>query len=334
MSKKFFAFICTMILLLPISISADDSIYLGGDSIGIEIDYDGVMISGTYSFDVDQKTYDPSNDVQVKDIITKVNQVRIHTLDDLYQQLNTYQDTVNEIPITVERNQNQKELTLTTVYDTKQKTFRSGLYVKDKLVGVGTISYYDPTTKTYGALGHEIIDVDLKEVVEIRKGFIYPASVTSIQKAQENIPGEKHATIDFTNKVGNVVRNTPIGIYGYYDQLPKDVTSYAWAKRDEVKTGQAYMYTVVSGSTIEEFSIQIVKLHSQGSSAIKGIEFVVDDKRLLNISNGIVQGMSGSPIVQDGKIIGAVTHVVTSNPMNGYGVYIEFMLEQSRSLTE
>lgn len=334
MSKKFFAFICTVFLLLPISISADDSIYLGGDSIGIEIDYDGVMISGTYSFDVNQKKYDPSNDIQVKDIITKVNQVRIHTLDDLYQQLNTYQETVNEIPITVERDKIEQDLTLITVYDTKQNTFRSGLYVKDKIVGVGTMSYYDPSTQTYGALGHEIIDVDLKEVVNVSKGFIYPATVTSIQKAQDNIPGEKHATIDFTDQVGNVVRNTPFGIYGYYEQLPEHVKAYDWAKQEEVKIGQAYMYTVVSGSTIEEFSIQIVKLHSQSSSSIKGIEFVVDDKRLLNISNGIVQGMSGSPIVQDGKIIGAVTHVVTSNPMNGYGVYIEFMLEQSRAIKE
>lgn len=330
MSKKFFVFLFVLTLFLPLPIYADDEIYLGGDSIGIEVDYDGILVSGTYVFDVDQKRYDPSDQIQKKDIIVRVNGTRVHTLDELYKQLNSYQETVNKIPITVLRNSNEQDVTLTTVFDTKDRTMRSGIYVKDKIVGVGTLTYYDPSSKTYGALGHEIMDMDLKEIADVHNGSLFPAFVTSIQKAQDNVPGEKHANIDYSKSFASVTDNTSIGIYGEYDTLPDNVTAYEWAKKEEVETGQAYMYTVLEGETIERFSIQVTKVHDQTSSAIKGISFVVDDPRLLYASNGIVQGMSGSPIIQNNKIIGAVTHVVTSKPMNGYGVYIEWMLEQSR----
>lgn len=332
MSKKFFVFLCSMFFFI-LPIQASDELYLGGDSIGIEVNYDGVLVSGTYRFEAEGVTYDPSSQLQAKDIITAVNHVDVKTLHDLQTQLNQWQEPVNEVPITILRNQMQQEVTLTTVYDASTSSFKSGLYVKDKIVGVGTMSYYDPSTQTYGALGHEIMDNDIQEIAGIHSGFIYPANVTSITKAQHNVPGEKHATIDFTKALAQVSENTAIGIYGTYQTPPANVVALPWAKQEEIQVGQATIYTVVSGSQIQAYTIEITRLHHQSSIDMKGIEFRVNDDALLAASNGIVQGMSGSPIVQNGKIIGAVTHVVTANPSNGYGVYIEWMLEKSRNLS-
>ena len=211
-------------------------------------------------------------------------------------------------------------------------TYKSGLYVKDKIVGVGTLTYYNPSNQTYGALGHEIMDTDLKRIAEIHDGSMYPSSVTSITKAQESIAGEKHATIDFSKEIGDIVKNTNIGIYGhYYDQSSQNL-KMEWANKEEIQEGPATIYTVIDGSTIESFDITITKVNAQQQQSVKGIEFEIVDKNLLSKTNGIIQGMSGSPIIQNNKIIGAVTHVITSKPSNGYGVFIEWMLQESNSI--
>lgn len=330
MFKKISLVLFCIGLLYPITCYADDEILLGGDSIGIEVDYDGVLISGTYPLEVDGATYDPSASVQVRDIIKEVNGTAVRSLDELYQQLNQFQEPLNQVPITVERAGAMITTTLTTVYDASTHAFKSGLYVKDKIVGVGTLTYYDPSNQTYGALGHEIMDSDLKEIADVHSGTLYPANVSSIQKAADNVPGEKHAQIDFQSAFANVFSNTSIGIYGTYNNLLRQPEALPWAKHEEVTTGEATIYTVLQGSTIEAYTIKITKVHAQEESSVKGIEFVIDDDRLTAATNGIVQGMSGSPIVQNGKIIGAVTHVVTSHPHNGYGVFIEWMLQESR----
>lgn len=332
MYKKIVALLCALSLLLPIGIHASDDLYLGGDSIGIQLDYNGVMITGTYPFVVQGETYDPGGTIQPSDILVKVNQVPISSMDELYQQLSAFQEAVNEIPVEIRRGSNTIPVTLKTTYDASTRSFKSGLYVKDKIIGVGTLTYYDPSNNTYGALGHEIMDSDLKQIAEVPSGSLYPANVISITKAQDNIPGEKHAEIDFSSAFANVLANTNIGIYGHYDSMLRNVKALPWAKHDEVHTGKAVMYTVLQGNTIEPFTINITKVHRQNTSDVKGIEFTIADERLASASNGIVQGMSGSPIVQDGKIIGAVTHVITSHPSNGYGVFVEWMLEKSRNM--
>lgn len=311
-------------------ILANDQLYVGGDSIGIEARYNGVLVTGTYTFEQDGIMYDPSKTIHINDKILAIDHKEIHTLQDMYNILNTYQKKVNTLALTIERDGKQIDTTIQTVYDEKQHAFKSGLYVKDRIVGIGTLTYYDPISKTYGALGHEITDQDTQEMANISDGNIYPASITSIQKAKTSLAGEKHASIDYTVPLGNIQKNTPIGIYGTYDLLPKNAKQISWASIDEVHLGKATMYTVVDNQTIQEYEIEITSLQPQKNMDIKGITFKVTDTSLLEISNGIVQGMSGSPIIQDGKLIGAVTHVVTSNPTIGYGVYIQWMLEQSR----
>lgn len=332
MRKKIMVFLLCLFCSGPLSILAADDLILGGDSIGIEVTYDGVMVSGTYRFEVDGKSYDPSTQLKPHDIIVSINGTRIHSMDDLYAQLNKYQDGVNDIPIRIKRNQEEMDSVLISVFDKASSSYKSGLYIKDKIAGVGTMTYYDPLSHTFGFLGHEIYDSDLKQIADVHSGTIYPAQVKSIQKAQDNVPGEKHAQIDYTHALGDVLLNSEIGIYGTYDSLPTNAVALPWAKQDEIQVGPAKLYTVLDGERIDSYDINITKLNKQSQSSIKGIEFEVSDQRLLEATNGIIQGMSGSPIVQNGKIIGAVTHVVTSHPINGYGVYIEWMLDTSRSL--
>lgn len=331
MFHRFAAMGIVLSLLFPITAKASDEVYLGGDSIGIEVEYDGVMVSGTYAIQVDGELYDPKDHgIVIGDTIVAVNGTAISSMKELYQEVSKYQQPVNEVPITLRRKDKEVDLQLTTVYHSSDQMFQSGLYIKDNITGVGTLTFYNPDNHTFGALGHEIMDSDLKAIADVHQGNIYPAEVTSITRAQDQVPGEKHATIDFETAIGNIKENSNLGIYGTYTQMIQDQpVSMPWASQAEVHEGLAQIYTVLNGSQIQSYDITITKLHHQNHMDVKGIEFVVSDPQLLEQTNGIIQGMSGSPIVQDGKLIGAITHVITSDPLSGYGVYIEWMLEKA-----
>lgn len=333
MIKKAAALFMTLSLFSPGMIYANSELVVGGDTIGIEVNYDGVMITGTYTITQGDSMYDPATVFQKGDIIKKINGVSIHSLEELYSIMNSYQNETNDIPCEIDRNGTIQNSNLKTIFDPSTSSYKSGLYVKDKIVGVGTMTYYDPSNQTFGALGHEIMDSDLQEIADISEGLIYSSNVTSITKAQENIAGEKHATINYNEPIGDIKKNTAIGIYGNYDSINDDSLSLEWASKDEVTIGPAEIYTVLNGTIIDSYDIDITKLHEQNASSVKGIEFTITDPILLDKTNGIIQGMSGSPIVQNNKIIGAVTHVILSNPMQGYGVYIEWMLQESNNLS-
>lgn len=332
MLKRFYAFFICLFICSPTIALANDKLYVGGDSIGIEVNYDGVMISGTYSLSIDGKMYDPKeNGIQAGDRIISVNDQKIDNLQNLYQEISKFKDPINEIPIRLISDNKEKIIYLKTLYHEKNGSFQSGLYVKDKISGIGTVTFYNPKNQTFGALGHEVMDSDLHKIAEIGGGKIFSSKVTSISKAQSNIAGEKHAEIDYQNEMGNIKRNSTIGIYGNYSINLNDRMQLPWAKQSEIKLGKAKIYTVLSNDKIESFDIEITKLHQQKDADVKGIEFTITDERLLEQTNGIVQGMSGSPIVQNDKIIGAITHVITNKPQTGYGVYIEWMLKESSS---
>ncbi len=322
----------TLILLLIMtpSVFALDEVVLGGDTVGINLNYDGILITGSYEFDVNGTTIDPDSNNQLKsgDLILEVNNQRVRSISEFYQCLTLKKERINQYPITIKRGNQLIETNLNVYYLPDEDVYKTGYYVKEKISGVGTVTFYDPIHGVYGALGHEIFDSDQQNIASFSSGFISRSLVTSIKKSVPGNPGEKISSIQ-NAKIGSISKNNEFGLYGKIIDMPTDHPVVAIASQDEIHLGKALIYTVVNQDRIETFEIDITRINYQSSSDIKGLEFVIHDPRLLQLTGGIIQGMSGSPIVQDGKIIGAITHMITSDPTRGYGIFIEWMIEES-----
>lgn len=302
----------------------------GGDAIGIKIQTDGLVVVDTYLVNTLQGAINPAKEAGIMkgDLIVAVNNQKITTVEEYKQQLLQSQET-NQLILTVNRQGKVEHMTVHPVISTEGVT-TTGLYLRDKLAGIGTLTFIDPNTLKYGALGHEIIDQDTNQLVSVSYGEIIYSNVTAIRKASTGKPGEKVADILFDQKLGTLEKNNNFGIYGVMGNsqtFKKEPIPIAYI--NEVKTGPAQILTVLNGNTIEAFDINITDVDPQTQKAIKGLKYVVTDERLLNETGGIVQGMSGSPIIQDGKIVGAVTHVLVHDATMGYGIFIEWMLQEA-----
>ena len=317
--KKFIVFLC-LSLFCPLSVFAySNEVILGGSTIGINIESD-VMVIGFYK--IGGKYH--KSDLVEGDIITKVEDDEIHTINDLSTSLEKYVEQ-EEITITYLRG-NKENTTLLSLYF-EDGMYKTGLYVKDGVTGIGTLTFIDPATNTYGALGHEVLESTTSKIVEVRSGSIFENSITSIDSSANGDPGSKNAKFYYNNIYGDIDKNTKYGIYGTYTKEYDDTSLIEVADSSEVKIGPAVIYTVLEGEKVEKFEIEITKINE--NSEIKNISFEITDQELLDKTGGVVQGMSGSPIVQNDKLIGAVTHVVTDNVTTGYGLFITTMLEES-----
>ncbi|ERJ13770.1 SpoIVB peptidase [Haloplasma contractile] len=315
-----------------------DDIYLtpGGETIGIEIETNVVVID-TYSVKTNVGKVNPAKvaDIRSGDILLNIDGIRIKDIDDLKETLMEYKNNQNK-PMNILIKRNGRLLTK-KVYPAKSKndTLSLGLYLKDNVLGIGTLTFIY-NNQQFGALGHQIKDRNnsLKEE-ELVFGKIKRAEVTSIKKSTNGKPGEKRAIIG-KGEIGKVNNNTITGIYGNINTHSnlRSKNKLPIATQDEVKLGSAKIYTVINGNQIETFDVEIISAEKQSKKDIKGIKLRITDERLLSKTGGIIQGMSGSPIIQDGKIIGAVTHVLVDDTTVGYGVYIEFMLEELGIIVE
>ena len=313
------------ILFSQINVYASE-VYLGGDSIGIDLNYNGVLITGTYDIEIDGVKYNPNEEgIAGGELITHVNDQKVETISELMKEIETKAALSQKIILTCKKNNQTKKHVLKL--QNKENTLSTGLYVIDGLTGIGTLTYYNPQNNRFGALGHMMYDTSLKVDMEDVKGSIYESKVIRIVKSKSKNPGEKIAEIS-NLKIGDLDKNNSFGVYGYYDESQiNDKVLIETADINEVEKGKAYFYTVLDGNKIEKCEIYITKIKKQTESDIKGITFKVTDKKVLSLANGIVQGMSGSPIVQNGKLIGCVTHVDLSDRHIGYGLFIEWMLE-------
>ena len=310
------------LLLIPMNVLAySDYIIPGGETLGIEINSDGIMVIGFYQIDGKFNKGDPV--IKSGDYITEVNGIRVNTVDELTE---IVEDNILEgkVEVTIKRNGKEKTSELSLIKD--GEVYKTGLYVKDSITGIGTLSYIDPETKVFGALGHEIIEANTNSLVEIRSGIIFRNYITGIEKSASGVPGSKNAKFYYDTVYGKILKNTNVGIYGVYENEMPNKELYEVGNPEEIKIGDASIYTVLDGENINEYSIEITKIDE--TSDIKNISFVINDPELIDKTGGVVQGMSGSPIVQNDKIIGAVTHVVIDNPVTGYGIFITTMLEE------
>ena len=325
--NAFLKVVMSILLIMPLNVFAySEKIIPGGENIGIQINTKGVIIVGLYK--VNDSYPGKEANLKVGDIITKVNNDDVSNINEMISKIESANDK-GKIKITYLRNKKTYDTNLKLVKQ-NDGVYRTGLYVKDSINGIGTLTFIDPETKNYGALGHEIIEVNSGKKLDIKDGKIYKSEITSITKSSNGTPGEKNAKYYPDETYGSVKENTSSGIFGKYTSEIPNKEALKVAKKEEIKEGKATIRTVLNGEDVEEFEISITKIDYDITNS-KNILFEITDKELLNSSGGIVQGMSGSPIIQDDKIIGAVTHVVLDNPTKGYGIFIRNMLEEAEN---
>lgn len=320
---------------VDVSILDDLKVVPGGQSIGVQLHTRGVLVVGHHVVSDQDKEKSPGEDADIKvgDVILEINGKSVKKMKDVKPHVEKAGEDDKPLDVTIKRGEETIERKLHPIYDQKDDKYQIGLYIRDSAAGIGTMSFYEPNSKKYGALGHVISDMDTKKPIDIHNGTIVRSSVTSIAKGNNGDPGEKQAKFSIKeDKIGSITKNSPFGIFGKLDEPIKN-NKYdepmPIALSHEVKEGPAKILTVVEGEKVEEFDVEIVSSVPQKFPATKGMVVKINDSKLLEKTGGIVQGMSGSPIIQDDKVIGAITHVFVNDPTSGYGVHIEWMLQEA-----
>ncbi|MBT2754793.1 SpoIVB peptidase [Mesobacillus foraminis] len=320
---------------VDVNVLKDFRVMPGGQSIGVKLNTVGVLVVGHHQVQAEEGRVSPGETAGIKvgDIITEINGTRIDKMSDVGPFVQKAGESGQPMDIVIKRENQKVRTKLEPKKDKQENTFKLGLYIRDSAAGIGTMTFYHPESKKYGALGHVISDMDTKKPIVVEDGQIVRSTVTSIEKGANGDPGEKLARFSSDRQViGNIKLNSPYGIFGELNNGIKNGIMdkpMPIALSHQVKEGPAKILTVVDNDEVKLFDIEIVSTIPQKFPATKGMVIKVTDPKLLEKTGGIVQGMSGSPIIQDNKLIGAVTHVFVNDPTSGYGVHIEWMLNEA-----
>ena len=296
-----------------------------GRAVGIKLFSDGVLVVGLTPIQTENGTHCPGRDCGLKegDVITHIDGCEVDTIEQVQAALTSREGE----PLSIQAVRGEQKLQLTAAPVANEKgVYQLGVWLRDSMAGIGTMTFYDPDSGVFGALGHGINDVDTSKLMPLESGGIMRASISDVKRGESGDPGELHGQFDMSRDVGELYANTKMGIFGKMQKGSMEVGKpLPVAKPEEIHTGRATILSNIRGDQVEEFEVQITKV-SQGGDGTKNLMVEVTDPDLLASTGGIVQGMSGSPIIQDGKIIGAVTHVLVNDPTRGYGIFIENML--------
>lgn len=327
--------------VMPASAEYDPAVSTGGSggkalvpvghTVGIKLFADGVVIIETTTVETDAGTAAPAKDAGLRsgDVLVSIDGHRLLSAEDLVEAVKNSE--TGELNILFRRGDRERS-TIANAVKGADGCYHLGAMVRDSIAGIGTMTYYDPDTGRYGALGHGINDMDTGILMPVESGAIMGSTVASVKKGAPGAPGELHGSFDMSGDTGSLEINCVSGIFGdLYDTAGLPGEALLVASGDEIETGDAYIYSNVSGDEVGKYAIKIVK-KSINSADGRDMLIEVTDPALLEITGGIVQGMSGSPIIQNGKIIGAVTHVLVDRPTIGYGIYIENMLESDKAV--
>lgn len=312
----------------------DIELYAGGNSVGVRVSTDGVLAVGYSDLTTGEgEIASPAQNggIQIGDRLISVNGSKIKNSKDLSKKINEIKS--ENVEILLERN--GEEITKNIKLSKNQDgDYKIGLWVRDSTAGVGTLTFYDKESGKYGAIGHPITDSETEKILSIKNGDLLNSSIISIKKGVKGNPGELRGIFSSDKKpIGNVTENTQCGIFGSMNtENLKNIKNktYKVGWRDEIQPGSAQIITTIDEEGPKLYDIEIIKLTKQDSISTKSMVIKITDERLLEKTGGVVQGMSGSPIIQNDKIIGAVTHVLVNKPEIGYGIYIEWMLKDAK----
>ena len=316
---------------LKVNVLDPDRYFAGGETLGFSLQSKGViLIGGNYILSKNgiERPFENSG-LKTGDIITKINGIEINNSQDISKILENFEG--GSIRLTVNRSGNIFEVDICPALDSMSNTYKLGLWVKEDAVGIGTLSFVNATTKRFGSLGHSINDSETNECIEVSGGNIYTSKILGIKKGNSGKAGELIGTFNRENVLGSVDKNCDYGVYGFVDCVEfvtKNKTSVDIGGGLSAKPGKAQILSALDGDEIKAYDIEIIKTNFQQSCNEKSMVIRVIDKELIAKTGGIVQGMSGSPIIQDGKLIGAVTHVFVNDATKGFGIYIDWMIEQ------
>lgn len=322
-SVKFLGFI--PVKQISVNVIEKKQVHVGGETIGIKIDTNGILVLGTGAINgTDGQQHEPAkNIIQSGDYIYKLNNVVVSNKEELSNQLR--QLTNKKVILTVKRGR-EEELKLSINAIETEEGYKLGIWVRDDTQGIGTLTYYDDDGN-FAALGHGISDIDTGTTMNVKDGYICNAGIYQIVKGTKGKPGEISGYLkkDAQNRLGAISKNSKYGIQGtLYPNTNFQNKTVSIGLKQEIQKGNAEILCQVNGQ-VERYQIKIEKININEKE--KGLVLHVVDNNLLSITGGIVQGMSGSPIIQNGKLIGAVTHVFVNDPTRGYGIFIEHMLE-------
>ena len=323
---------------IEVSVLPTRKVVVGGDTVGIRLYSKGVLVIGESPVQgMDGIYYEPYKNSSIKKgaKILKINNEKVETILELVEAVANIEDNRKAIVQYEQDGQiHEEEMNPITCFDDGRK--KLGLWVRDGAMGVGTLTFYDKQTGKIGALGHGISDMDLKELIDVDEGFLNLANIISVKKGLKNEPGEIRGMLNERVEIGKITLNNECGIYGEYDKecdLLNNRKEVFVASKNEIETGPATIYCSIDGDGMpKEYNINVVKKSDLIGIKSKGMIIEVTDEELLKKTGGIIQGMSGSPILQNGKFIGAVTHVYVNDPTRGYAIFAESMLEQLNEL--
>lgn len=307
----------------------EGTVLVSGDSFGIKLYSDGVMVVGTKDVTSGSQTVNPSKDagIEVGDIIVSINGEKVYSSDRVSEILND--NNGDAFQIKVKRNGQFLDFSLVPVYVDSEGCYKAGMWVRDSTAGIGTITFFNPSSGIMAALGHPITDVDTGEIIPIFDGQAVETTVSSVTKSTTSETGS--ISCEFSNKeIGVLNINTRQGIYGEYSSKAdlSNCSEYQVALPQEVHKGFCQIITTVDENGPQVYSAEITRIYQNDDE--KNMIIKITDEKLIEKTGGIVQGMSGSPIIQDGKLVGAITHVIVNNPLKGYGVFANTMLELSQ----
>ena len=310
------------------------SVYAGGYPVGFILQGRGVTVVGMTEVETKEgiKNTIVSSDIKAGDIITKIAGSEVLSSEHIAEIINSTENAGKELSVNLTRGTKQIETKITPALEIQSGKYKIGLWVRDDMSGVGTLTFVRVDTKRFGALGHPVCDTDSGNIYDVRNGDMYASNIISVTKGKKGKAGElKGMFLQGKNVQGTVDKNGKLGVYGVVTEespyfIEENIISVG--SRKDVKIGKAQIIACVDGKEPKRYDIEIVKLNSQNKSASKGLVIKVTDKELLSKTGGIVQGMSGSPIIQNGKLVGAVTYVFVNDPTRGYGIYIDWMIDK------